>query len=78
MGKVQVKIVGVLAKPFGQGFFNVDLKDGATVHDLLIHLGYKEQHVPFIMSAVNGHLKKHDHGLRDNDRVVLSLPVGGG
>lgn len=54
----------------------VELSDGATVHQLLDHLGLPEKEVKVVF--VNGVVRKQEHTLANGDEVGLFPPVGGG
>ena len=54
----------------------LSLHDGATVGDVLRHLGIPEGAVHLIF--VNGFAQSLDSSLKEGDRVALFAPVGGG
>lgn len=75
---VEVKIVGGLLRPGGQGQLKLELEPGTTVGQMLGVLGYPEGQARFILAAVNNDLQEHDHPLNPGDQVTLALLVGGG
>ena len=76
--RVHVSIGGLLAKPSGRGELELELRQGATVRELLRAVGYSDAHIPRIMAAVNGVIRAQEYVLRDRDEVKLSILVGGG
>jgi len=58
------------------GVFFLSLPDGVTVKELLDEIGISEEKVH--MRMVNGVGVADGHVLKDNDRVGLFPPVGGG
>jgi sulfur-carrier protein len=68
-------------RPFAQRYdphhgLEMDIRPGATVADIIRELGIPLEKVKIIM--VNGLSAGHDHELRDDDRLSLFPPVGGG
>ena len=76
--KIRAIIGGLLEKPSGVGEMELDMREGSTVRELLAAVGYCEAHIPRIMAAVNGTIRKGEHVLKDGDEVRLSILVGGG
>lgn len=76
--KVQVEYTAVLHVPHVESGTWVEAPDGVTVAELLQRLGVAPRHVKFVAAAVNGKHVKNRHRLADGDRVLLSLPIGGG
>jgi hypothetical protein len=56
----------------------MDLPDGTTVEDVLDLLHVKADHQKYVVPFVNGEKKRLTDRLRDGDKLMLSLPVGGG
>jgi len=54
----------------------VDLSDGATVGQLIRHLGLPADEVKVVF--VNGIVRPRDYVLSDGDEVGIFPPVGGG
>ncbi len=65
-----------------QGEFNLDIKEGTTVGDLLESLpslGPSHQFDDIMIHVfVNGTLKGFDHILQDGDILDIHIPVSGG
>lgn len=76
--KVDVKIIGVLKRADGKNDFQLELPQNSTVRGLLENLGYSDNHKRLIFVSVNGTLQKNNTLLCDNDKVELSMAVGGG
>ena len=76
--KVKVEIVGVLRRPDGKSKLESELPEESTIHDLLVLLGYREEHIRYIIPVVNGEHRSLEFKLSDGDDIVLTLPVGGG
>lgn len=75
---VHVRILGALSKPQGRDELEVPMPERSRVTDLLTALGYRPEHLRFILTAVNGTQRKHGHELEDRDEVTLVLPTSGG
>jgi|DewCreStandDraft_1066081.scaffolds.fasta_scaffold03358_1 molybdopterin synthase sulfur carrier subunit len=80
MIRVNVKVFATLRRYYpelgiGEGM-DVDLPDGATVGQLVQHLGLPADHVR--VAFVNGIARDDSHPLADGDEVGLFPPVGGG
>lgn len=78
--RVQVKLFATLRRYYpdlgvGEGM-DVELPDGATVGQLVQHLGLTADHVRVVF--VNGVARDDPHPLADGDEVGLFPPVGGG
>ncbi len=78
MISVHASVSGVLLKPRGLKEFDLDLDQGSTVRDFLVAAGYAENHIPRIMTVVDGVLRPHHHVLESGQNVVLSIIIGGG
>ena len=76
--KILVEFTAVLDVKDLKSGSAVDLADGATIADLLHVLKVKKEHQRYIAAFVNNGKKRPADKLKDGDRVMLSLPVGGG
>lgn len=56
----------------------VEVPDGFAASALLARLRVQPEHQQFVVPFVNKEKVSLRHVLRDQDRVFLSLPVGGG
>jgi molybdopterin synthase sulfur carrier subunit len=56
--------------------FPVELPEGATVGDLVRHLGLPEKEIKIVF--VNALVRELDHVLADGDELGMFPPVGGG
>ena len=78
MIEVDVWIVGALSKPTGESAFRTECEEGCPVRALLEQIGYRPMHIPYIVAAVDGEVRRHSYPLTDGAAVVLSITVGGG
>ncbi|BBO72471.1 molybdopterin synthase sulfur carrier subunit [Desulfosarcina alkanivorans] len=74
--RVTVKRFAVREKEPGTPSKTVDLRDGATVRDLLGHLALDDIDVGIL--TVNGRSATFDRILAEGDAVTLIPPIGGG
>ena len=78
--RIEVRLFATLReyapKEANAGVFSTTLPDGGTVGTLLEAIGIDSEQVHLRM--VNGAGVEDDHLLRENDRVGLFPPVGGG
>ncbi len=75
---VHLEYTAVLAVKGPKSGSAVELPGNPTVSDLLAQLHVKPDHRKYVAAFVNGSQKKPSAALRDGDKVVLSLPIGGG
>lgn len=80
MIRVKVKLFATLRRYYpdlgiGEGI-EVELPDGATVGQLVRHLGLPNDHVRVVF--INGIARDESHPLADGDEVGMFPPVGGG
>ncbi len=77
---VQVKLFATLGRHLADAPpgtpFNTELRDGATVRDLVDALGLPPAEVRVVF--VNGRARPMDHVLEHGDEVGIFPPVGGG
>lgn len=77
---VRVKLFATLTKynPGAQPGvpFVLDIADGSTLADLMVHLRLPEEEVK--LSFVNGRFQPTGYKLKDNDEVGIFPPIGGG
>ena len=78
MIRVRVEIVGALMRTRGRSELELELDEGASVAQLLSQLGYRSQHIPHIVAAVDGVVVHPETHLKAGAQVVLSTLVGGG
>ena len=75
---VHVEFMGPVKRPTPEPQAEVTLPDGGTIEDLLLALGYQPMHVRHI-GVFRGDVRlPRGSRLADGDRVVLTLPLGGG
>jgi len=76
--KIHLEFTAVLqldgVKPGDQ----VEVAEGATIADLLTRLHVRPAHQKYVVPFVNGRQERLTRRLADGDKLVLSLPVGGG
>ena len=76
--KIHLEYTAVLDVKGVRNGMALEIPDGSTVAALLNRLEVRPEHQKFVVPFINGAQKKLSAQLRDNDKVVLSLPVGGG
>ena len=75
---VHVEFMGPVKRPRMEDASEVTLADDATIEDLLEGLGYEAMHVRHV-SVFRGDVRlPRGSRLVDGDRVVVTLPLGGG
>lgn len=74
--KVKVKHYNLLIQKDCQSISNVDIRDGASIEDLLLMLGLQVEEIGIIV--VNGKETILGEKLQDNDLVALIPHIGGG
>lgn len=72
--KLEVRFFATLRKKY-KNIESIEIENNATVEDLLDKLEIDKETTIVI---VNGKSKLLEHKLKDNDRVGLFPPVGGG
>jgi molybdopterin converting factor small subunit len=60
------------------GPFSVSLPTGATVADLLAHIGIMDAEAEEVTAGRNGDQAQHDAVLQDGDDIVFFSPMEGG
>jgi len=78
MVRVQIRIKGMLKKPFGKAQNEMSCKEGTTISKVLSDLQYREDQACYITTSVNYDLKKHDYVLKDGDELTLYMVIAGG
>ena len=80
--RVRVLFFGMLKEMAGRAADEIDLRDGASVRDVLAHYEAKvadlKRSLPFVAIAVNQQYAGPDTKLNANDEVALLPPVSGG
>jgi sulfur carrier protein ThiS len=74
--KVTVNHIAALKPDVERGQRTIQLAPGDTVKDLLSKIGVEESNVGILM--VSGKQATFDQQLKDNDRVTIIPPIGGG
>lgn len=78
MVHVNVKILGALNKPLGKDEFSLELPEGCCLEDVMLKAGYHQNHLRFILPAVNGVQQPLGVAIKEGDQVLLALPTSGG
>ena len=76
--RVFVEYTGAIASHSGKKQEWVELEAEETVKDLLLSLGYRKEHLRFIVVTVDGERASLENQLKDQTAVTLFLPAGGG
>lgn len=76
--KIELEFTAVLNVKDVRSGSPLEIEDGTTVAGLLNRLQIDIAYHKFIIPFVNGQKAKTGDTLQNNDKVFLSLPVGGG
>ena len=76
--KIMFEYIGLLHIEGVKNHSEIELEDDSTINDLFNKLKIRDDHKKFISSFVNGEEKKRFAVLKNNDKVKLFLPTGGG
>lgn len=76
--KVNVRILGAVAKPMGKDAFDVAVPEGATIEQVLIASGYRREHLKWFLVARNGVDCKLVTPVAEGDEVSVVFPTSGG
>lgn len=76
--KVNVRILGAVAKPMGKDAFDVDVPEGSTIEQVLIASGYRKEHLKWFLVARNGVDCKMVTAVSEGDEVSVVFPTSGG
>ncbi|MGA7161585.1 MAG: MoaD/ThiS family protein [Bacteroidota bacterium] len=76
--KVEVECSGLLhIEGLEKGGY-IEVKEGATIEDLLQRLHVARDHQKFVTAFINGQEKSRFTPLHENDKITFLLPIGGG
>ena len=76
--KVHLEYTGVLDVKGVPSGSTIEVQENLTIGALLTHLQIRPEHQKFVVTAINGKQQRASAKLADGDRVLLSLPMGGG
>mgnify|MGYP003603833817 CR=1 FL=1 len=76
--KIELEFAAVLNVKDVRSGSSLEIDEGTTVTDLLNRLQIDIAYHKFVIPFVNGRKTKTGDTLQNNDKVFLSLPVGGG
>ena len=76
--KIQLTYVGYLKFPGVESGSSVEVADGSTVGDLLIHYGIPSAQQRFLTTFINDEGAELTTALQDNDDLAVIIQVGGG
>ena len=76
--KIELEFAAVLNVKDVRSGSVLEIEPGTTVTDLLNRLQIDVAYHKFVIPFVNGRKAKTGEAFKDNDKVFLSLPVGGG
>ena len=76
--KIELEFAAVLNVKDVRSGSVLEIEPGTTVTDLLTRLQIDVAYHKFVIPFVNGRKAKTGEAFKDNDKVFLSLPVGGG
>ncbi|MQY76652.1 MAG: hypothetical protein GH155_03395 [Spirochaeta sp.] len=76
--KIKIKYNAILNLPGVTSGSEIEIKDGATITELLALYRIKEAHQRYIIPFVNGQNQRLSYKLGNGDSLNLLLPAGGG
>ena len=76
--KIHIEYAALLELQGAANGAALEVPEGSTPADLLTQFKVRPEHQKFVIPFVNNEKKKLSAKLKDNDRLFLSLPVGGG
>ena len=76
--KIKFEYIGLLHIEGIKNHSEIELENESTINDLFNKLKIRDEHKRFISSFVNGEEKKRFTVLKNEDKVKLFLPTGGG
>ncbi len=76
--KIKFEYIGLLHIDRIKNHCEIELEDDSTINDLFNTLKICSEHKQFISAFVNGEEKKRFAVLKNDDKVKLFLPTGGG
>lgn len=76
--KIGLSITGALKKPQGKSEDEIYLDREKNIRDILIEYGYKEKDLEFIMCFLNDKPVDVNTGVKDKDKLCLTIMVSGG
>lgn len=76
--RVEVEFVGAIRRPWPEQKRRLEAPTGTTVGQLLASLGYEEHELRYLVIQINGAKSKKASVLRQDDRLMVMLIIGGG
>ena len=76
--KIHLEYTAVLQLEGVRNGDDVEVPDSCTIADLLTQLHVQPMHQKYVVPFVNGKQQRLPYRLSNGDKVVFSLPVGGG
>ncbi|MCL5028165.1 MAG: MoaD/ThiS family protein [Bacteroidetes bacterium] len=76
--KIKFEYIGLLHIDGIKNHSEIELENDSTINDLFNKLKIRNEHRQFISAFVNGEEKKRFSVLKNDDKVKLFLPTGGG
>jgi sulfur carrier protein ThiS len=75
---ISVEFAGPVRRPWAENTRTIPFDEGGTVAGLLEHLGFTPSEIRLLWVAVSGELAAPGRVLKDGDRVMISVRMGGG
>ncbi len=76
--RVEVELLPGL-RPVREGRkFEIELREGATVKELLLAVGFKEEEIGYLWPWIRKNRAELYTVLKNSDEVVVGVPLGGG
>jgi molybdopterin converting factor small subunit len=76
--RVKVELLPGLRPIRGEKRFEIELNDGATVKELLLSIGFRENEIEHLRVWVGKDMASLHTVLKDSDEVTMGVPLGGG
>lgn len=76
--RVKVELLSGLRPVREERKFEIELHEGATVKELLLAVGFKEEEIGYLWPWLQKNRAPLYTVLKDSDEVVVGVPVGGG
>lgn len=76
--RVKVELLPGLRPVRDERKFEIELREDATVKELLLAAGFKEEEVGYLWPWIQKNRVPLYTVLKDSDKVVVGVPLGGG
>jgi hypothetical protein len=76
--KINIELSGALKRKLKENKFEFEAREGQTIKQIILELGYKEEEMRYLIPVLNSKRVDMVSTVKEGDHLKVLLPIGGG